>query len=164
MNSPVSIELAAASVDCWVSQQGDILYVDQIPSKYLDNIIKFLEHGNDDGHNQSWKYHSLKREREKRELPASFEDALDEQLAVLRQTIISKHKDYGTGNIMNTPFKPETVIAVRLNEKVARLANLLDGADKPEHESLQDTALDIVGYGIVLQMVLNKTFGLESKE
>lgn len=164
MSQPVEVELAAASVDYWVSRGGEVHLISELPTSYLMNVIRFLKHDHDDGYNQSWKYRHLQDELASREIPVTFEDALDQQLEILRKTILTKHKDYGVGNILNTPFKPETVIAVRLNEKVARLANLVDGDGKPEHESLQDTALDIVGYGIVLQMVLNNTFGLESEK
>jgi hypothetical protein len=74
--------------------------------------------------------------------------------------VISKQKDYGPKNILNSVVQPELAIAVRLNDKLARLANLIQQGKTPENESLMDTANDIIGYGIVLKMVLEGTFTL----
>lgn len=72
--------------------------------------------------------------------------------------VIRKQRDYGPKNIMNSVVAPELSIAVRLNDKLARLANLVQKGATPENESLLDTADDIIGYGLVLKMVLNGTF------
>jgi hypothetical protein len=72
--------------------------------------------------------------------------------------VIRKQKDYGPKNIMNSVVGPELSIAVRLNDKLARLANLVQKGATPKNETLLDTADDIIGYGLVLKMVLNGTF------
>lgn len=74
--------------------------------------------------------------------------------------VISKQKDYGPKNILNSVVQPELAIAVRLNDKLARLANLIQTGKTPENETLMDTANDIIGYGLVLKMVLEGTFTL----
>ncbi len=72
--------------------------------------------------------------------------------------VIRKQRDYGPKNIMNSVVSPELSIAVRLNDKLARLANLVQSGKTPENETLRDTADDIIGYGLVLKMVLEGTF------
>jgi len=74
--------------------------------------------------------------------------------------VISKQRDYGPKNIMNSVVPPELSIAVRLNDKLARLANLVQKGTSPENETLMDTANDIIGYGLVLKMVLEGNFEL----
>lgn len=65
-----------------------------------------------------------------------------------------KHADYGPKNIADAPGGPLQGLAVRLYDKVARLANLSDAGTDPHYESLVDTALDIANYGTILHMVL----------
>lgn len=72
--------------------------------------------------------------------------------------VTRKQRDYGPKNILNSVVQPELAIAVRLNDKLARLANLVQRGATPENESLVDTADDIIGYGLVLKMVLEGTF------
>lgn len=78
-------------------------------------------------------------------------DYSDEALEVL----ISKHKDYGPSNIANAPGGALNGLSVRLHDKVARLANLIEKDADPKHESLYDTFLDIANYGLIGMMVLN---------
>ena len=97
----------------------------------------------------------------------TFDEAVHQAATEIADLVISKQKDYGPKNIMNSVVSPELSIAVRLNDKVARLANLAQSGNKAENESIIDTAKDIVGYGLVLYMVLTDTFLLplaESKE
>jgi|SRR6187549_3442039 len=89
---------------------------------------------------------------------ATFENELHDVLVDIQKLIIGKNKDYGSKNILNSIVKPELAIAVRLQDKLARLANLVQSGDTPQNESLKDTANDIIGYGIILRMVLDGTF------
>lgn len=89
-----------------------------------------------------------------------FEEACKDAASEVSDLVIRKQKDYGPKNIMNSVVQPELAIAVRLNDKLARLANLVQSGKTPENESLQDTADDIIGYGLVLKMVLNGEFEL----
>lgn len=88
----------------------------------------------------------------------SFDQAVHEAAKEVADLVISKRRDYGPKNIMNSVVAPELSIAVRLNDKLARLANLVQKGTSPENESLRDTADDIIGYGLVLKMVLEGTF------
>lgn len=78
-------------------------------------------------------------------------DYADEALEVL----LSKHKDYGPSNIANAPGGALNGLSVRLHDKVARLAHLIENDADPKHESLYDTFLDIANYGLIGMMVLN---------
>lgn len=88
----------------------------------------------------------------------TFEDEVSKIANEITLLVIQKRKDYGKKNILNSIVEPETVIAVRLHDKIARLANLVRSGAEPQNESLIDTANDIIGYGIVLRMVLDDTF------
>lgn len=88
----------------------------------------------------------------------TFNQAVHEAAEEIANLVVSKQKDYGPKNIMNSVVSPELSIAVRLNDKLARLANLIQSGKTPENETLIDTANDIIGYGLVLKMVLSDTF------
>lgn len=90
----------------------------------------------------------------------TFPDAAHAAAKEVAELVIRKQKDYGPKNILNSVVQPELAIAVRLNDKLARLANLVQSGKTPENESLQDTADDIIGYGLVLKLVLNGEFEL----
>lgn len=88
----------------------------------------------------------------------SFNEEVHKAAKEVADLVIRKQRDYGPKNIMNSVVSPELSIAVRLNDKLARLANLVQKGATPENESLLDTADDIIGYGLVLKMVLEGTF------
>lgn len=96
----------------------------------------------------------------------TFDQAALEAAADVARLVADKQRDYGPDNILKCPVGAELGIAVRLYDKLARLANLIQSGKTPENESLQDTANDIIGYGLVLKMVLAGTFTLplENKE
>jgi hypothetical protein len=68
--------------------------------------------------------------------------------------LLSKHADYGPKNIADAPGGPLMGLAVRLHDKVARLAHLLTSDADPNHESLHDTFQDLANYGTIGQLVL----------
>jgi len=90
----------------------------------------------------------------------SFDDAARQAALEVANLVISKQHDYGQGNILNAPIKPELALAVRLNDKIQRLSHLVQSGSSPNNESLQDTAMDIMGYGLVLNMLIGGTFTL----
>lgn len=94
----------------------------------------------------------------------TFEEAAKQATDELAKLVISKQKDYGPKNIIQSPIQTELAIAVRLNDKIARLVNLVQSGNKPSHETLLDTADDIMGYGLVLKMYLEGTFTLPLEE
>jgi len=94
----------------------------------------------------------------------TFDQAVREAAKEVADLVIVKQRDYGPKNIMNSVVGPELAIAVRLNDKLSRLANLVQKGLTPENESLRDTADDIIGYGLVLKMVLDGNFLLPLEE
>lgn len=94
----------------------------------------------------------------------TFDKAVHKAASDVADLVISKQRDYGPKNIMNSVVQPELSIAVRLNDKLARLANLVQKGKTPENETLKDTADDIIGYGLVLKMVLEGNFLLPLEE
>ena len=94
----------------------------------------------------------------------TFDQAVHEAAKEVADLVVRKQKDYGPKNIMNSVVSPELSIAVRLNDKLARLANIVQKGITPKNESLLDTADDIIGYGLVLKMVLDGTFTLPLEE
>ena len=95
----------------------------------------------------------------------TFEDGLDEQLAILRDALLSKQHDYGHGNILT--FGEQGVL-VRASDKVERLKTLCKrvGIDPviPLNETIEDTWLDLAGYSIIAMMLKADTFKLPLKE
>lgn len=85
------------------------------------------------------------------------ERALNASIEAL-DLLVKKQNDYGPKNIMNAPGGPMMGLAVRLHDKVARLAHILSNNTEPNFESLRDTMLDISNYGLIGVMVLDDTF------
>ncbi len=82
----------------------------------------------------------------KTQTPQSLDAAFSQQLEELLKTFISKHKDYGKDNILDTG---ELGIAFRINDKVKRLQNLLCNNRPPKNENIDDTWLDIAVYAVI---------------
>lgn len=67
--------------------------------------------------------------------------------------LISKQRDYGPGNINNAYGGPINGLLVRMGDKFERIKNLVNSGVKPEHESLQDSFIDLANYAIIAMMV-----------
>jgi hypothetical protein len=87
----------------------------------------------------------------------TFNEAVNEKVIKLANTIIRKQLDYGKDNILD--FGEEGIL-VRSNDKFARLKNLYKDKSNPNNESLDDTWLDIAGYAILASMVRDGSFKL----
>jgi predicted DNA-binding protein (UPF0251 family) len=72
--------------------------------------------------------------------------------------LCSKQADYGHQNILTFG---SVGLAVRINDKVARLNNLLAKGCEARNEPLVDTWSDLVGYAVVAEMLDAGTFTLE---
>jgi hypothetical protein len=70
-------------------------------------------------------------------------------------TVISKQRDYGKENILRFG---QTGLVVRTHDKLARLEHLKAHAATPNHESLADTVLDLVGYSVIGLMLARGWF------
>lgn len=70
------------------------------------------------------------------------------------QVFDRKQKDYGPYNIASNPC-PELGVAIRCNDKVQRLMNLLYDNKEPNVESKNDSWLDLANYAYIGLMTSN---------
>lgn len=82
--------------------------------------------------------------------PKHLDEAFRLVCAELTDTFISKHRDYGKGNILSIQ---ELGIAFRETEKVERLKNLLLKSQDPANEAIDDTWLDVAVYAVIAIML-----------
>jgi hypothetical protein len=83
------------------------------------------------------------------------EDAIEVYMDALK-VLVKKQIDYGSKNISNAPGGAMMGLAVRLHDKISRLANLLENDIDPNNESIEDTFLDIANYGMIGLMILKE--------
>jgi hypothetical protein len=69
--------------------------------------------------------------------------------------LVSKNKDYGSKSISGTPGGAMNGLIVRLHDKIERADNLTKKDSKPNHESINDTFLDIINYAAIAILVNN---------
>ena len=93
--------------------------------------------------------------------PVTFEQAVDMLLAEMRRVLLAKQADYGPGNIAKFG---ELGVLVRASDKVERLTNLLQSGREPNHESLDDSWLDLANYGLIGLMVRRGLWGLPMEQ
>ena len=67
----------------------------------------------------------------------------------LMSLLLSKHRDYGPRNIADAPGGAINGLRVRMHDKLARINNLVDSKNEPEHESLEDSFIDMANYAII---------------
>ena len=85
-----------------------------------------------------------------------FEDDAEAIYEDLLEVLISKQIDYGPDNINNAPGGAANGILVRMSDKMERLKNLTyhtDADSIPNHESIEDSLLDIANYAVIMMMV-----------
>ena len=85
-----------------------------------------------------------------------FEDDAEAIYEDLLEVLISKQIDYGPDNINNAPGGAANGIMVRMSDKMERLKNLTyhtDADAEPNHESIDDSLLDIANYAVIMMMV-----------
>ena len=75
--------------------------------------------------------------------------------------VIAKQADYGHDNILGTG---EVGLVVRVNDKIARLRNLVLNKKTPMNETVRDTWVDVAGYAIIALMLADGTFTRELGE
>jgi len=68
---------------------------------------------------------------------------------------LSKHRDYGKGNIL---ANGELGIAMRVSEKVERLKHLLVSGQKPSNETIEETWIDVAVYAVIAVLYRRKQF------
>lgn len=86
-----------------------------------------------------------------------FEDKVLETFNEARNLLLSKHSDYGPGNIANAPGGPLNGLRVRIHDKTARINHLIDNSKykNPEHESLRDSFIDLMNYAAIALLVID---------
>jgi hypothetical protein len=72
----------------------------------------------------------------------------------LMSLLLSKHRDYGPRNISDAPGGAINGLRVRMHDKLARINNLVDSKNEPEHESLEDSFKDMANYAIIGMLLL----------
>lgn len=89
---------------------------------------------------------------------------IDDSAAVyaeLERVLVSKQKDYGPNNINLAPGGPLNGLMVRMNDKMQRLTNLIYQDRQPEHESVEDSFIDLANYSVIALMVLRDKWPTE---
>lgn len=89
--------------------------------------------------------------------PVTFEDAVRRVAEDCAALLISKHRDYGPGNILAFG---ELGVLIRAHDKVQRLRNLLWERREPQHESVDDTWMDLANYALIALMLRRGWFEL----
>jgi len=87
--------------------------------------------------------------------PQYLDDAFAEVCDEMLKTFISKHKDYGKDNILDTG---ELGIVFRINDKLRRLQNLHQSGKAPSNETIKDTWIDIGVYAVIALLLKNGKF------
>ncbi|MCL5969912.1 MAG: DUF1599 domain-containing protein [Patescibacteria group bacterium] len=87
--------------------------------------------------------------------PKYLEEAFMEVCKELEQMFIKKHRDYGKGNILDTG---ELGIAFRVSDKLNRIRHILANDKKEEHESVEETWIDIAVYSVIAVMLKRSWF------
>lgn len=78
--------------------------------------------------------------------PQFLDQAFEAILKKMLLTFISKNKDYGKGNILDTG---EMGIIFRINDKINRLKHLQTSQSQPQNEAIDDSWLDIAVYAVI---------------
>ena len=86
--------------------------------------------------------------------PEQFELDVWTILEEAGQLLLSKHADYGPTNISRSPGGPINGLRVRIHDKTARINNLVDKSQDPQHESLRDSFIDLLNYSAIALLVL----------
>lgn len=70
-------------------------------------------------------------------------------LKQLETLLIKKNKDYNNSFDRTVDEYGYVVIAIRLEDKINRLNNLIKNNNEVKDESIEDTLLDIAGYSVL---------------
>ena len=84
----------------------------------------------------------------------AFINAVAKAFEQSHETLLTKHKDYGPKNISDAPGGPLNGLLVRMHDKMARAQHLTYNNSVPNHESLEDTFMDLANYSIIAMLVL----------
>ena len=93
--------------------------------------------------------------------PNKFDLDVWETMDSLAELLLSKHRDYGPKNISQSPGGPLNGLRVRMWDKLARINNLVETKNNPQHESLEDSFKDMANYAIIGLLVLQEKWPQE---
>ena len=83
-----------------------------------------------------------------------FTKSLETAFKQAHDVLLTKHRDYGPKNISDAPGGPLNGLLVRMHDKMARAQHLNYNMFTPNHESLEDTFMDLANYAIIAMLVL----------
>lgn len=69
--------------------------------------------------------------------------------------LLSKHHDYGSKNISQSPGGSINGLRVRMHDKLARISNLYEQGNEAQHESLRDSFIDLANYALIGALVID---------
>lgn len=78
--------------------------------------------------------------------PKHLDEAFEQVCKEISDLFVKKHHDYGKENILEIE---ELGIALRIQEKVSRIKNLMLKQERPTNESLEDSWNDIAVYAVI---------------
>lgn len=87
--------------------------------------------------------------------PTTLDKAFEQINSELLEMFLSKHRDYGKGNIL---ANGELGIAMRISEKVERLKHLLISGQKPSNETIEETWVDVAVYAVIAVLYRRNQF------
>lgn len=87
--------------------------------------------------------------------PKNLEDAFQEVCREMEKMFIKKHQDYGKENILDTG---ELGIAFRVSDKLNRIKHIIANKKNPEHESLEESWIDIAVYAVIAVLLKRSWF------
>lgn len=83
--------------------------------------------------------------------------SMEEQCEVMKNTLISKNKDYGNSFEKTLDKYGDAALMLRLEDKFNRLESLFKNKENSvKDESFEDTARDLAGYCLLYLAVKNK--------
>ena len=86
---------------------------------------------------------------DKNDIEKRFEDNLKDLVEKIRNLLLIKRKDYGSSFQASCDKFGLMAPVVRLSDKIERLSHLIINGRNPKNESIEDTFMDICGYGIL---------------
>lgn len=96
----------------------------------------------------------------KTETIEAFERRIHELAKQVADTVIRKHKDYGRSGLQSPLLAPHIppldALLVRQSDKYSRIQNLLKKGTPEVKESIMDTALDILGYDMLIAVEVER--------
>lgn len=87
---------------------------------------------------------------------SKFENDVHHLFRQLESVLLSKHADYGPRNVSGSPGGALNGLRVRMHDKLARINHLVDTSERPMHESLEDSFLDLANYAVIAALVLRR--------